>query len=60
MAILARFTKGQRCPCWYDPSDPDSAVVSRSFSWWSLVLLIPLTFVAIGAGGLIHNRRTQR
>lgn len=56
MAILAQFPKGQHCPCWYDPDDPDSAVLTRSFSLWSLMLLIPLAFTTIGAGGLIYSR----
>src|SRR5262245_33990534 len=56
-AVLDQFQKGQRYPCWYDPSDPDKAVLTRDFSWWGLMVLIPLVFVAIGAGGLIYNWR---
>jgi uncharacterized protein DUF3592 len=57
MVILARFTKGQRYPCWYDPDNPDSAVLTRSFSWWTVMVMIPLTFMVIGAKCLIYNRR---
>ncbi len=56
-AVLAQFKKGQRYPCWFDPSNPNSAVVTRSFSWWSMMVLIPLLFTVIGAGGLICRRR---
>ena len=37
-------------------NDPDSAVLTRSFSSWSVMLLVPLTLAAIGAGGVIYNR----
>ena len=59
-AVLQRFEKGQRCPCWYDPANPDSAVLTRSFGWASLMVLIPVTFAVVGAGGLIHNRRSRK
>jgi hypothetical protein len=59
MAVLARFTKGQRYPCWYDPDNPDSAVLTRSFSWWSLMAMIPLTFAVLVAGGLIFKQRLR-
>jgi hypothetical protein len=58
-AVLDQFEKGKRYPCWYDPANPDSAVLTRSFTWWSLMELVPLTFAAIGAGGLIYLRRTR-
>jgi hypothetical protein len=56
-AVLDRFQKGQRYPCWYDPSDPDRAVLTREFSLWGLMVLIPLAFVAFGASGLVYNWR---
>ena len=42
-------------PCWYDPTDPDVAVLVRGYGWviW-LVLTVPLSFIIIGAGGLLH------
>jgi hypothetical protein len=59
LAILKRFEKGQHCTCWYDPDDPDRAVLTRSFSWWGLMVLVSLTLTGIGAGGLIRNRRPR-
>jgi len=56
LAVLQQFQKGKHYPCWYDPGNPDHAVLTRSFSWWSLIVLLPLIFVFIGAGGLIFNR----
>jgi hypothetical protein len=55
-AILAGFVQGRQYPCWYDPADPDRAVLVRSFDWWMLMALIPLIFVVVGAVGLIAGR----
>lgn len=57
-AILDRFQQGQQYPCWFDPGNPDKAVLTREFSLWGLMIVIPLIFVAIGAGGLIYNRKS--
>jgi hypothetical protein len=56
-AILARFVQGQQYPCWYDPADPDRAVLVRGFEWWMLMTLIPLVFVFVGVVGLVYSRR---
>ena len=42
-------------PCWYDPANPSVAVLVRGYGWvrW-LVFTVPLSFIIIGAGGLIH------
>ena len=54
--ILDRFVKGQKYPCWYDPADPSIAVLVRGYQWWIwLVFLVPVSFIAIGAGGLIYT-----
>jgi hypothetical protein len=58
-AVLQQFEKGQRYPCWYDPDDPEHAVLTRSLSWWGLLVLIPLTFAVVGGAGLIAIHRTR-
>ncbi|MFO0877737.1 MAG: DUF3592 domain-containing protein [Gemmataceae bacterium] len=55
-AALRQFQKGQRYPCWYDPANPDSAVLTRTVSPWSLMVLIPLLFLVIGVVGLLAPR----
>lgn len=42
-------------PCWYDPANPSMAVLVRGYGWlrW-LIFTVPLSFIIIGAGGLIH------
>lgn len=42
--------------CWYDPLNPRIAVLVRGYRWvrW-LVFTIPLSFIIIGAGGLLHS-----
>ncbi len=65
-ALLAQFSVGQRVPFWYDPRNPDNAVVVRGYSWTSwLLLFVPLSFVVAGGGGLAlillnWNKSTER
>lgn len=56
LAALDQFTKGQKYPCWYDPADPGMAVLVRGYQWWIwLAFLVPISFIAIGVGGLIYT-----
>lgn len=42
-------------PCWYDPMNPGMAVLLQGYRWWIwLVFTVPVSFVVIGAGGLIY------
>ena len=51
-----RFAEGGRYPCWYDPVDPDVAVLARGYTWWLwLTLSVPISFLLIGGGGLIYT-----
>jgi len=55
-AVLDRYDLGQPYACWYDPMNPDRAVLERGYSGWLyMLLLIPISFVAIGTGGLIYT-----
>jgi len=57
--IVQRFQPGREYPCWYDPADPSVAVLARSYSWWTwLTLAIPVSFILIGVGGLVHAAMT--
>ena len=58
-ADLRLFVVGKTYPCWYDPADPRQAVLTRRVSWRYLFALVPLLFVAIGAGMLIHRLRGE-
>ncbi len=54
-AVLDRFRAGERYPCWYDPADPYTVVLTRGGRWWIwLGFTVPLSLLVIGAGGLIH------
>jgi len=45
-------------PCWYDPDDPGTVVLVRGFSWWFwLVVIVPVSLIAIGGVGLIYSMR---
>jgi hypothetical protein len=55
-AIVAEFAVGQRYPCWYDPLDPNVAVLVRGYSWWMWPLtLVSAALVLVGAGGLLYT-----
>jgi hypothetical protein len=54
--VLDQFEEGKEYPCWYDPLNPENVVLVRGYSGWTyLLLLIPVSFVAIGGGGLIYT-----
>ncbi len=54
-AIVNRFEVGREYACWYDPADPNTAVLVRGYTWWVwLLLIVPISFVLIGGGGCIH------
>ena len=56
LAVLDRFSIGQQCDCWYDPADPNVAVLVRGYRWWVwLTFIVPLSFILIGGGGLVHT-----
>jgi hypothetical protein len=54
--ILAQYTDGQSCPCWYNPADPGQAIVKRGSTWgfW-LTVLVLASFILIGAGGAVYT-----
>ena len=47
---------GRRIKCWYDPQEPTTVCLARGYDWlaWTM-LLLPLTFMAVGGGGLIYQ-----
>lgn len=56
---LEAFTVGEEYPCWYDPQDPQTAVLQRGYSWYAWVVpLLPAAFVGVGFGGLVFSYLT--
>lgn len=59
--ICGRFVpydpkKDNRYPCWYDPADPSVCVLVRGYGVWVwLAFAVPLSFIVIGAVGLIYS-----
>jgi hypothetical protein len=54
----AALPSGHRTTCWVNPHDPTDAVLSRRFSfWYSLLLLPPFAFVAFYARRLSKKLR---
>jgi len=55
-ALLDRFEVGQTYPCWYDPLNPEVAVLVRGYSlWFWMLLLAPVGFMLIGGGRLAYT-----
>ena len=50
--LAAAYPAGMACIAYVDPSDPDRAVLVHPTLWVGLVVLFPLIFVAVGAGGI--------
>lgn len=55
LSELAKFTKGEKYPAWYDPHHPETVVLTRGYNWYAWVVpLLPAAFVAVGFGGLVY------
>jgi hypothetical protein len=55
-AAIDEFQVGKEYDCWYDPMNPDRAVLVRGYSGWMyLLLLVPVSFIVIGGGGLVYT-----
>jgi len=58
--IVDAHPPGHGTVCYVNPADPTDAVLERGFTPVFLFGLIPLVFVFVGAGGLIHTARKAR
>lgn len=55
-AKLNRFDLHKQYPCWYDPADPYVVVLVRGYHGWIwLVFAVPVSFIAIGGGGVLYG-----
>lgn len=55
-AILDQFEVGGQYACWYDPANPQTVVLVQGYTWWIwLLLILPVSFLIIGAGGFIYR-----
>lgn len=53
--VVERLPPGTRTVCYVDPEDPSEAVLVRRFTAGFLWGLLPLVFVAVGAGGIVMS-----
>ncbi len=53
-ALAGQVPLESTLPCWYDPADPATVVLSRGYNWWmwALTLLLPSALLAFGGAGL--------
>ena len=60
MGDAGAFNVGQSYPCWYDPADPQDAVLARQFRpLFYAAALVPLLFLVIGANFLVVALRPK-
>lgn len=61
-AIVDQYTVGQSYPCWYNPTNPTQAVLTRQFDWF--IFLIPALFLLVGGVftivGIVLVRKRHR
>ncbi len=50
--LADRFRPGAQVRCWRDPNDAHAVVLERQSPLFGLVVLFPLIFVGVGAGGI--------
>jgi hypothetical protein len=61
--VVDAMPAGSATTCYVDPKSPESAVIYRGFTWIYLFALLPLVFVALGAGGMawaLGKRKAKR
>lgn len=52
--ILSRYEVGRNYPCWYDPADPQQAVLVRGYSTFGLILAgLGVLVMLIGGVGMM-------
>ncbi len=55
-SLVDQIQIGRDYLCWYDPLEPDVAVIARGYSWWFwMMLLVPSGFILIGGAGLVFS-----
>lgn len=57
--LVAKYPAGSSTRCYVNPANPSEAVLKRGHPLYPLVLLFPLVFVVIGAGGIYFIWRSK-
>jgi hypothetical protein len=57
-AAVARYPVGSKAVCYVNPEDPTDTLLNRELTWWLLLGLLPLAFLAVGVIGLFNIART--
>jgi len=58
--VVDSLPPGTRTTCWVDPDNPDESVLDRGLHAEYLFALLPLIFVAVGAGGIFFSLAKAR
>ena len=55
LKLLEAFSVNGKYYCWYDPHDPQKAVLFYNWSWTNItILIVPISLFLLGLGPLIH------
>ncbi len=58
--VVEQYRTAANLVCYVNPKDPSEAVLKRGFHAKLLLALVPLPFLLIGVGGLVHLLRGKR
>jgi len=58
--LLDRYVPGEPSTCYVNPANPDEAILAHASSWFGFMMLLPLVFVTIGAGGIVFTWQRDR
>jgi len=58
--VVNSYKKAKNPVCYVNPKSPSEAVLKRGLHLGLLVGLIPLPFLAVGVGGLVHTIRRKK
>ncbi|MBN2310521.1 MAG: DUF3592 domain-containing protein [Candidatus Hydrogenedentes bacterium] len=58
-AVVDRHPPGSKAICYVNPADPAEAVLNRGITPDFAFALIPIVFMAVGAGGIVYGLRRK-
>jgi len=58
--LADKYKVGSKATCYVNPSDPHKALLKRKSFWFGFFIIVPLTFIAVGVGGIYLTWRVKK
>lgn len=58
--VVNAYKNSKNPVCYVNPKDPSEAVLKRGLGFGLLLCLFPLSFLAVGVGGIVHLIRSKK